>query len=63
MKMERALNGCMAKDGSEIDGREFTCVNMGELVKVLEEARKRKWQVHLNYIEDGDDLDLWITVE
>jgi hypothetical protein len=57
------LNGCFAKDGEEIDGKEFECATMEELADIFTEARKNGLQAHLNYFDDCDDLDLWITVE
>lgn len=72
----KKLNGCIAKDGEEIDGREFeieldevetngrggTRIPLGNVrtfVKILNGLKQRE-QVHLNYIDDEDDLDIWM---
>ena len=56
---ERILNGCVAKDGQEIDGKEFSITTLYELADIL----KRNKEVHLTYFEGEDDLDLWVKTE
>lgn len=60
------LHGCLAKNGSEIDGREFDVNSFETLGQIFEIARNEQKQVHLNYILTDDnrdvDLDLWIKV-
>lgn len=56
--VDMKLNGCVSKDGEEIDGREFTISTLDELIFIL-------WcnkEVHLNYFDDEDDLDMWLKV-
>jgi hypothetical protein len=54
------LNGCLARDGEEIDGEEFEVADLREFIKVLHQAWVEKKQVHLNYFDDEDDLDIWL---
>jgi hypothetical protein len=55
----KKLNGCGSKNGSEIDGCEFEVENLKELIEVI----KTYGDVHLNYFDDEDDLDLWIRMQ
>ena len=60
MTKTKKLCGCISKDGNEIDGNEFECENLEDLIQIL----KNNKQVHLNYFEDeSNDLDLWVSVE
>lgn len=60
------LNGCIAKDGEEIDGREFDVDNLKDFVEILKGLKTDgisphlNEQVHLNYFDDDEDLDLWL---
>lgn len=50
------LNGCIAENGQEIDGQEFRIETLKELIELLEKNK----EIHLNYFDDEDNLDLWI---
>ena len=51
---------CVAKDGEEIDGREFEVDTLARFVDILQEIKAGE-QIHINYFDEDDDLDLWIT--
>jgi hypothetical protein len=59
LNREEKLYGCGAKMGEEVGGWEFEISNLRELIKVLQEYKS----IHLNYLNDDEDLDLWIRVE
>ena len=56
---DKILNGCISKDGKEIDGLEFSITSLSELIGLLKEHK----EVHLNYFDDEDDLNLWLEVK
>jgi hypothetical protein len=53
------LSGCGTKNGKEIDGQEFDVETLHTLIDVIRQYK----EVHLNYFEDEDDLDLWIKLK
>jgi hypothetical protein len=53
------LNGCFAKDGQELDGREFEVATLREFVELLKNNKNK--QMHLNYFDNEDDLDIWLN--
>ncbi len=53
MKM---LNGCISKNGEEIDGEEFEISTLKELIELF----KNNEELHLNYFDDEEDLNLWL---
>ena len=53
------LNGCIAKNGNEIDGKEFEVTTLKELIDILTTNE----EVHLNYFDDQGDLDLWVKTK
>ncbi len=55
--LNKKLYGCISKDGEEIDGKEFTIQSLSELIDII----KNNEEIHINYFEDEDDLDLWIN--
>ena len=59
MSKPKYLNGCVSKNGKEIDGMEFAVLDLKELIEILQEHKS----VHLTYFDDEKDLDLWITLE
>lgn len=53
------LNGCVAKDGEEVDGLEFQITTLRELIELITKHK----EVHLNYFSgDKQNLDLWIML-
>ena len=53
----KKLNGCVAENGEEIDGKEFEIETLKELIDILKFSN----EVHLNYFDDEEDLDIWLT--
>lgn len=53
------LNGCVSKEGEEVDGKEFEIETLKEFIEIL----KNNKEVHLNYFDDEDELDLWVVVK
>lgn len=54
----KKLNGCIAKNGEEIDGKEFEITTLKELIDILINHK----EIHLNYFDEKEDLDLWIRL-
>ena len=54
-----SLHGCVSKNQEEIDGEEFTIDTLPQLVSIL----KASGEVHLNYFDDDEDLDMWVGVQ
>ena len=57
-KMKK-LNGCVSNNEEEIDGKEFEVETLQEFIEIL----KNNKEVHLNYFDDEDDLDLWVKTK
>ena len=55
----KTLNGCGCKMGEEVDGWEFEVETLKEFVEIL----KTYGSIHLNYFDDEEDLDIWLSVE
>lgn len=55
------LNGCFSSKGGEIDGQEFEVATLREFTELLKNSKNK--QMHLNYFDDEDDLDIWIDIE
>ena len=53
---EIKLYGCVSKNEEEIDGCEFEITTLAQLVELL---RNHK-ELHLNYFEGKEDLDIWL---
>lgn len=53
------LNGCIAKNKEEIDGKEFEVSSLKELIDILILHK----EVHLNYFDDEKDLDMWVKTK
>jgi len=55
------LNGCFSSKGEEIDGKEFEVATLREFIELLKNNKSK--QMHLNYFDDEDDLDIWINIK
>jgi len=58
-KKQDILFGCVSRDEEEIDGNEFQITTLKELIDLLKENK----ELHLNYFEDEQDLDMWLRTE
>jgi len=55
----KKLFGCVSKDECEVDGKEFEVETLEELIEILKEQK----EVHLNYFDDEEELNLWVVAE
>lgn len=57
-KPNATLFGCVAKDGEEVDGKEFEINTLSELIEILKDYP----ELHLNYtsLMGKKELDWWI---
>ena len=55
----KKLNGCGAKMGEEVDGWEFEVETLEEFINILKSYK----QIHINYFDDEEDLNLWIDIK
>lgn len=55
----KLLSGCGAKMGEEVDGWEFEVDNLEDFIEILKTYKS----IHLNYFNDEDDLDLWLSLD
>lgn len=53
------LRGCVSEKYEEVDGKEFAISTLREFVALL----KKYPELHLNYFDGEDDLDLWIKTK
>ena len=57
----KRLNGCFSENGEEIDEQEFEVETLKEFVELLKNGRNK--EMHLNYFDSEEDLDLWIKIK
>lgn len=55
----KSLHCCESINGEEIDGGEFEVNSLEEFISMLKKLKS----VHINYFDDGPDIDLWVTLE
>ena len=65
IECSKKLMCCGAKDGKEIDGKEFELETLQDLIHQIQAMIN--WnqfdQIHIKYFEGEDDLDLWVKIE